>query len=568
MEQQQLQQKNTKKMKIKNIVLLCLFVLIIISHNKLSYSDYNKGSSIPFSEVTGSVTGSQLPSTITLSATSTTTIATSTDFQMKTELTFTTFTETYLQFLLHMNGTDTSVNFFDSSTNNIQGTASGNAQVDTAQSVFNESALFDGTGDFLTFTTSPYWVIGGAQERTIKLRVRFNAFNASSTNCLIGTGLSTEDFWMLQYNDTAGNLTFNFDPLGGGASNFSRPYVFGTGTWYAVALSYNPANTTWRMFVNGSQLGTGTIDGTGIGNYLASLRIGKVPYNTSGNLNGWVDELAIFSGTGSAILGTYTVETAPFNASYNRYKTQFYAPYQDYAMINYDSPGSRTTQASYIFNNGSITAHGYGSTTDMSSVGSSNVYSAESRDADLATNFIVKSKDAKGRNFREVITSALNKIGSMSVMSWNPVNHKDLYRLDAEAIAKEDYIQSKKSSWIKDNKHLYTSTLVEEGTGTVNIINTEKMNKDYNIYIEFEWASSPEQTKLIDTVEDNAESDLTIRNYGLRLEDPLTADELRKPGGIGLMDWAALNTKAIQELKAMLESATAEIQTLKAKINP
>ncbi len=57
----------------------------------------------------------------------------------------------FTRLLLHMDGTDGATTFPDSSPSARTVTVNGNAQVDTAQSVFGgASALFDGTGDFLT----------------------------------------------------------------------------------------------------------------------------------------------------------------------------------------------------------------------------------------------------------------------------------------------------------------------------------------------------------------------------------------------------------------------------------
>lgn len=58
--------------------------------------------------------------------------------------------------LLHMNGTDGSTDFPDSIPVGHSFTANGDVQVDTAESVFGgASALFDGTGDYLTTPDSP-----------------------------------------------------------------------------------------------------------------------------------------------------------------------------------------------------------------------------------------------------------------------------------------------------------------------------------------------------------------------------------------------------------------------------
>jgi len=73
--------------------------------------------------------------------------------------------------LLHCNGTDAATSFPDSSPSNHTVTANGNAQVDTAQSKWGgASALFDGTGDYLSIPDSIDWDI--STDFTIDLWVK------------------------------------------------------------------------------------------------------------------------------------------------------------------------------------------------------------------------------------------------------------------------------------------------------------------------------------------------------------------------------------------------------------
>ena len=60
--------------------------------------------------------------------------------------------------LLHMEGADAATTFPDSSSLGVSVTASGNAQIDTAQSKFGvASSLFDGTNDYLTVADNAAW---------------------------------------------------------------------------------------------------------------------------------------------------------------------------------------------------------------------------------------------------------------------------------------------------------------------------------------------------------------------------------------------------------------------------
>ena len=69
----------------------------------------------------------------------------------------------YTVALLHMDGADTSTTFTDESGKTW--TANGNAQIDTAQSVFGgASGLFDGTGDYLSASDHADWQLDGGSD--------------------------------------------------------------------------------------------------------------------------------------------------------------------------------------------------------------------------------------------------------------------------------------------------------------------------------------------------------------------------------------------------------------------
>ncbi|MCH7827478.1 MAG: hypothetical protein IIC75_05850 [Bacteroidetes bacterium] len=82
--------------------------------------------------------------------------------------------DNFTKLMLHMNGTDTSTVFTDDSASAHSVTANGNAQIDTAQSVFGgASGLFDGTGDYLSIPDNADFDVGGG-DWCVDFRVRFN----------------------------------------------------------------------------------------------------------------------------------------------------------------------------------------------------------------------------------------------------------------------------------------------------------------------------------------------------------------------------------------------------------
>jgi hypothetical protein len=85
-----------------------------------------------------------------------------------------------VRLLLGFEGSDGSTTFVDDGATGHTVTASGNAQIDTAQLKFGASSgLFDGNGDFLTVSDHADWVLGNLPF-TIEGFVRFAGLNTGS----------------------------------------------------------------------------------------------------------------------------------------------------------------------------------------------------------------------------------------------------------------------------------------------------------------------------------------------------------------------------------------------------
>ena len=104
--------------------------------------------------------------------------------------------------LLHADGTDASTTVTDSSLNAATMTPAGNAQIDTAQSVFGgASLLFDGTGDYVDTPVHARYDIGAissASNHTWRFRARFAAAAPSSPATAILAALKA--WWPLDEN--------------------------------------------------------------------------------------------------------------------------------------------------------------------------------------------------------------------------------------------------------------------------------------------------------------------------------------------------------------------------------
>lgn len=183
--------------------------------------------------------------------------------------------------LLHMDGSNASTTFLDSSLNTLAVTAVGNAQISTAQSKFGgASGLFDGSGDYCTATLSAL----GTNDFTIEAWVRPSSF--ANYRMIYDTRTSDGDtsgfVWGI---NSSGNL---FIYLG---SFVLTTGTLTTNTWAHVALSRSGG--TWRIFVNGV-LQSGTYSNSGSLTRTAT-RIG-MDWNTLYGFDGYIDDLRITNG--------------------------------------------------------------------------------------------------------------------------------------------------------------------------------------------------------------------------------------------------------------------------------
>ena len=207
--------------------------------------------------------------------------------------------------LLHFNGVDASTAFTDGKGHTF--TANGNAQIDTAQSLFGgASGLFDGSEDYLSTPNHADFNFGTG-DFCIETAVRFNTLPSNSIVSLASTYQNSTNGWSVQYRTDVGEgnrLTFG---VGDARNNFAwSPSI---NTWYRVAISR--AGTSLRAFVDGIQIGS-TIANSSNLTSTAALWVGAL--NFGGGIqffNGWLDELRITKGV-ARYTANYTVATGPF----------------------------------------------------------------------------------------------------------------------------------------------------------------------------------------------------------------------------------------------------------------
>jgi hypothetical protein len=193
--------------------------------------------------------------------------------------------------LLHMDGSNGSTTFTDSSSNAFAVTANGNAQISTAQSKFGgASGLFDGTGDFLSFSEI---AIGSSQDVTLECWIYLNSVSDVG---IFGTSFSGN--WQL-LSVMSGKLSAYWN----GPEPQEPTASITTSTWYHVAITR--ASGTLRLFVDGvlRDSKSGSTSNT------SASQVGVNIYR--GALNGYVDDARITIGV-ARYTANFTPPTAAF----------------------------------------------------------------------------------------------------------------------------------------------------------------------------------------------------------------------------------------------------------------
>jgi hypothetical protein len=242
--------------------------------------------------------------------------------------------------LIHANGTDATTFFEDD--NGVRASrsliATGNAQVDTAQSKFGGSSLLcDGTGDYVVSPAGTQWDFSSSSF-TIEYWIRFNV--APTLYVPIALRESASIFngeWWCEITNAEKKMYWGFKNQAG-----TQYYVnlalagtaFATGQWYHIALVNNAG--TAQMYVNGTATGATTSLSGSFGNSSTNLWVGAGAGAYS--LNGWMDEVRI-SNT-ARYTGNFTAPTAPFVNDANTL-VLIHADGTDASTVFRDDNGSR-----------------------------------------------------------------------------------------------------------------------------------------------------------------------------------------------------------------------------------
>lgn len=220
--------------------------------------------------------------------------------------------DSYVKLMLHCNGADASTTFTDSSASAHTVTANGNAQIDTAQSVFGgASGLFDGDADYLSVPDHADFYYGTG-DFTIDFRVRFTALPGNdSYSWFYNQRADGNNAIQLCLYNSAGTYKVNFSCVASSVLTIEvvKDVTVVVDTWYHLALVRT--GNDFKVFWNGTQAGTTVTDASEVPDIAANVDIGR--WTGEGfYLNGWIDEFRISKG-----IARWTDNFTPPTEEYN-----------------------------------------------------------------------------------------------------------------------------------------------------------------------------------------------------------------------------------------------------------
>lgn len=233
--------------------------------------------------------------------------------------------------LIHCDGSSGSYEFIDDNGDGRTSkgiSAAGNAQISTAQSKFGgSSALFDGSGDYLTASPSSEFAFG-TNDWTAEYWVRLTSTTAHVELDTRPVGSSSGNGICLYYNGS--NLIY----YTGGAARITGS-ALSTNTWYHIALVRS--GNDHKLYIDGTQSGSTYTATNSITSVNPSLYIGANSDGPGGlGTTGYIDEVRISN------IARYTANfTAPTEAFQNDANTLL--------LIHADGSNTSTT---FIDDNG------------------------------------------------------------------------------------------------------------------------------------------------------------------------------------------------------------------------
>lgn len=214
------------------------------------------------------------------------------------------------QLMLAFNGTDASTTMTDSSGNGRNGTAVGNAQLDTANKKYGTAALLlDGTGDYVTVADNAAWTFAG--NFTIDCWAYFDDLAAARTIFSHSSGNLTNQYRLV----AATNGALTFEVISSGSTIITLSSAAGAVTaavWTHLAVVRS--GNVFTIYRNGVAVATVT-DSDTIPNFTSTFKVGAAGDGASDYMKGAIDTFRIQSaavwtaGFADALPGPYNNTT-------------------------------------------------------------------------------------------------------------------------------------------------------------------------------------------------------------------------------------------------------------------
>ena len=209
--------------------------------------------------------------------------------------------------MLHLDGTNGSTTFTDTSSSPKTLTPVGSAQISTAEAKFSQSLLLNDANTYTNYLTTPN--NAGFQMSTGDFTLEAWIYLISKPRNIAGILCSGS----ASFGDNGGYFVVDSsNRIQLGLPGFA---VFGgtisTGQWYHVAGTRS--GTTTRIFIDGTLTNTGTSDSNSYNFSKDNLLIGRNGWDGSGSqaFHGYIDEVRITKGV-ARYTATFTPPAAAF----------------------------------------------------------------------------------------------------------------------------------------------------------------------------------------------------------------------------------------------------------------
>ena len=461
----------------------------------------------------------------------------------------TTTSNTNRAFLLHCDGVASSTVFTDSSVNGNNGTAVGNAQIDTTQVKFGSGALLcDGTGDYIELPHLSAYNIGtGAFEINAWVRLNTTAANQDIASKQNDTNNGMY-FWFSSINGTSfyiRNGGANTELNGGDLASWDAT------NYHHVRARRQSGTSTIELYRDQVKVVYGSMSFNL--NWTGSMTVGS---GRDGDLNGRIDEATILVGATESI-GTPT-------AAYSRNRSNL-------SFTNSIAAEAKNLTISI----GNV----LGTTTATSGL-------------ELALGLSAVSDEWKTRcldEIKEVVNSDSSEISARTYAECGKTTLQEKYFKDklvpfavAEKEAKRKYIEEAKDLAFINFRNTFISehsNFDTEGSLTVNMDNFEQDKEillgSYDSQKETEWdvMGNGSRTALIQAEKDLQERGKDYKFLLPSINDPNTPKEILwfddngNPAGFRNTAYIGWLHSVTKKIISLCEIQKAEIVDLEARLN-